>query len=289
MFTFTSLYHIYRIFDDSVTMKIDPSFALMIMVAKYNSFAWCYRDGAMPESSLTQDQNYRKIENLPGWLEFFSYSYFFIGGSIISPYFDFKDFELFIRREGRYKNPPSSLKYVLMMFGLAVLHAAFFEFLTPIFNKDFLFTSEFSQKSIWYKVLYVEALAYVLRAKFHTGFNLAQASTDAVKFSYAGVSKTGEHEFNAVMSSARVVETATSARETLERWNSSIHVWLKRCVYQRVIDLDTARGQKPNVERATWTTFAVSAFWHGFHPSYYTTFFMMWLGLEFGRNFFRAQ
>lgn len=36
-------------------------------------------------------------------------------------------------------------------------------------------------------------------------------------------------------------------------------------------------------------TFAVSAFWHGFYPSYYTTFFIMWSQLEFGRAFFRAK
>jgi len=56
-----------------------------------------------------------------------------------------------------------------------------------------------------------------------------------------------------------------------------------------MIDRDVNRGKKPDVNNATRTTFAVSAFWHGFYPSYYTTFFIMWCQIEFCRNFYRVK
>lgn len=44
-------------------------------------------------------------------------------------------------------------------------------------------------------------------------------------------------------------------------WNIATSNWLRRCVYERV----------PS-SIATFSSFAMSAVWHGFYPGYYMTF-----------------
>jgi len=135
---------------------------------------------------------------------------------------------------------------------------------------------------------YIWVTGYVLRLKFYTGFYMAQSAVDSSGLSYSGTKK-GSHQWETVTMCGRYSETSPNAKASLEAWNSSVQVWLKRYVYNRMIDVDVSRGQKPNIERATWTTFAVSAFWHGFYPSYYTSFFMLWCQIEYGRTLFRAK
>jgi hypothetical protein len=40
---------------------------------------------------------------------------------------------------------------------------------------------------------------------------------------------------------------------------------------------------------ANQLTFAVSAFWHGFYPSYYSSFFLGGLLVEAGKDWFRIR
>jgi len=61
-------------------------------------------------------------------------------------------------------------------------------------------------------------------------------------------------------------------------------LWLKYYIQERLV--------KPG-ERAgfgvTLTVFAVSAFWHGFYPSYYVMFFFAALLSEVNKDLFKAQ
>jgi len=124
--------------------------------------------------------------------------------------------------------------------------------------------------------------------KFYTGFYLAQSSIDSSGLSYSG-SKNGKHAWNIVLMCGRFAEFSANTKVAIENWNSSVQTWLRRYIYTRLVDHDSQKGKTPNVEKATWLTFGISAFWHGFYPSYYYSFMMMWVLVDFGRWFFRAK
>lgn len=54
----------------------------------------------------------------------------------------------------------------------------------------------------------------------------------------------------------------------LRYWNHMVHLWLKHYVNDRLYDLS---GRPP--AWVGYVTMMVSAFWHGFYPSYYICFF----------------
>ena len=59
-------------------------------------------------------------------------------------------------------------------------------------------------------------------------------------------------------------------KNKIDYWNKSVQAWLKTCVYMRVYNNNPKRATM-----ATFVTFLVSAFWHGFYISYYI-FFLHW-------------
>lgn len=58
---------------------------------------------------------------------------------------------------------------------------------------------------------------------------------------------------------------AQSLKEYGDNWNMCANKWLKNYVYLRVTPPNKKAGLK-----STLTTYAVSAFWHGFYPGYYS-------------------
>jgi lysophospholipid acyltransferase len=62
-------------------------------------------------------------------------------------------------------------------------------------------------------------------------------------------------------------ETSPTPLEMMRVWNHQIHQWLKHYVQSRI----NAPGERVGL-KATFGTFMVSAFWHGFYPFYYFMF-----------------
>lgn len=60
--------------------------------------------------------------------------------------------------------------------------------------------------------------------------------------------------------------------------------WLRHYVYERIKPKD---GKDPTL--ATIGTNLVSAFWHGFYPAYYNTFFFLAIVSEIGKDIFRIR
>ncbi|KAJ3030654.1 UNVERIFIED_CONTAM: lysophospholipid acyltransferase [Siphonaria sp. JEL0065] len=74
-------------------------------------------------------------------------------------------------------------------------------------------------------------------------------------------------------------ELAENPKVLIDNWNMRTGFWLKNCVYLRMVK----PGQKPG-GLVTFTTFLVSALWHGFHLGYYLTFSMEALYSMVGRT-----
>lgn len=66
------------------------------------------------------------------------------------------------------------------------------------------------------------------------------------------------------------LEFSCRVKDFLANWNISVTKWLKYYVYLRMMPNDKKRGGT-NV-KAAFTTFLVSAIWHGFYPGFYLFF-----------------
>jgi lysophospholipid acyltransferase len=70
-------------------------------------------------------------------------------------------------------------------------------------------------------------------------------------------------------------ELGMNPRYKMVYWNMSIHFWLKYNVYIRVL---SSNGPfRNNRVIASFITFIFSAIWHGFYPSYYVSFVLIYL------------
>jgi len=288
-FLYLSVYHVYRMFSNPGVWRINISFALMIDVCKFTSFAWCYRDGFMPTESLSEDQNYRKIPKLPSVLEYYSYIYFF-PSALTGPFFDFRDFENLVTRTGIYKEIDFRRGYLwgLQSLGFGLLSAAGDALFAKKFHPSFVLTDEFMQNGFLYRVLWIIMSGYAMRFKYYVGFYMSQASIDATGLSWTGYVD-GKPVFDSVLACDRYVELSDTARKALERWNASTQVWLRRYIYNRILDADKAKGKPQNLFHATWITFFVSAAWHGYYPSYFITFWGVWTCIAASRAVYKAR
>lgn len=59
--------------------------------------------------------------------------------------------------------------------------------------------------------------------------------------------------------------------------------WLRYYVYERI------KAEKLSATSATIFTNLVSAFWHGFYPVYYSTFFLIAIISEIGKDVYRLR
>ena len=73
-------------------------------------------------------------------------------------------------------------------------------------------------------------------------------------------------------------------REGIKHWNTMTCEWLRHYVYERIKPKD---GKDPAL--ATLFTNLVSAFWHGFYPTYYNCFFLMAVVAEIGKDVYRLR
>ena len=70
----------------------------------------------------------------------------------------------------------------------------------------------------------------------------------------------------------------------LRWWNHQVHLWLKFYVQERLV----TPGQRPSFA-VSMSTFLMSAFWHGFYPCYYLTFFFAAILAEVNKDLFKAK
>ena len=87
----------------------------MLLFCKLWGMSWAYMDGEKAakfkiskgkiESHLTEDQLKWCLQDMPTFLEFNSFIFFF-AGCILGPFFEFSDFRNFINMTGQYKKAP---------------------------------------------------------------------------------------------------------------------------------------------------------------------------------------
>jgi lysophospholipid acyltransferase len=137
---------------------------------------------------------------------------------------------------------------------------------------------------IYSQYLYWTIACFGIRATFYVAWYLNDGSIAMSGLSYAGEDEEGISQFNKVECvDAFRLETCVIPRTGIQHWNSMTCDWLRYYVYERI------KAERLSATSATIFTNLVSAFWHGFYPVYYSTFFLMALISEIGKDVYRLR
>ncbi|MCQ2816816.1 MAG: hypothetical protein MJ252_06080 [archaeon] len=276
----------------SWTISFSDTIYMMTLV-KYSSMAFSYEDGEKEDKELkNQHLIDHKIVELPSLLEVMSFVYFY-PTSIIGPGFEFKDFKDWIELKGHYKTMTpkiaiyEGIKRLIFFIFLTVLYS----YVSNAFPLPALYSDSFGKRNIFYKIYYVFFSAAGYRTKFYSGFNSVFMAMIFTGLSYQEVreKKTNEETDKSKESknvpyimdighfgNALIIEFGLNPRDKIANWNRTVHLWLKYNVYIRIIRLNIPFF-KGNAVVASFCTFIVSAFWHGFYITFYLFFSLFFL------------
>lgn len=258
----------------------------MVLVMKLSAFAWNVFDGTLPDSELSELQQARKVEKLPGILDYAAYVLFF-PSLMAGPAFDYNEYRNWIDTTmfnvpptvDPSKKPPTRFKRKIPRSGTPAMwtmasglgYILLFLKFGGWFYPEWMLEDGFVQSGILRRIFYLHMVGLTVRFKYYGAWFLAEGSCILAGLGYNGVDpKTGKVSWDRLQNvSPWGVETGTNSRAYLENWNMNTNKWLRNYIYLRV----TPKGQKPGF-RASMATFVTSAFWHGFYPGYYLTFIL---------------
>ena len=99
---------------------LDLTMALMFNFCKVTSLTICVRDGLVIKQKGVENSRLKKREiayahtgEVPSFFDYWSYMYF-CGASISGPFYEFKDFQMYMKSEAHYAKIPSTLAPTLM-------------------------------------------------------------------------------------------------------------------------------------------------------------------------------
>lgn len=287
VFGFTMVYlasmHIYRMITNYEKWDIrDPTGIYMLSMCKFSFFAFSYEDGEKEDKDIYNPHHRsHKIVNLPSFFEYLSYIYFF-PTSTYGPSIEYTDFIDYIYLKKQYANM-STKKNILLGF-LRVLIAfviiGFYGAFNSSFPPQFIGSEEFGSSNFLYKFIYVNLSSIFTKAKYYGGWTLTYGI-----LIMGGVSYTEEEVENKETKKKEIkpsyqigyigsiieIETSSNTRNIIVQWNHPCHLWLKYCLFLRLIYVKKFNFYR-NYHLSSLVTFISSSFWHGFYPCYYVFF-----------------
>ncbi|KAI9351357.1 MBOAT, membrane-bound O-acyltransferase family-domain-containing protein [Obelidium mucronatum] len=271
VFVYAMTHFCYRLFILQVVSlvheeHIDPATPMMIMVIRLTSFAWSVYDGSLESEQVIPVLLPKVVTEFPTLLEFLGFAMFFVT-FITGPALDFNDYRDFIRRQGAFSSIPSRSLPTLKVVVAGVFFSGVYIVLMDKFTYGFCATPEFLREyTFWQRIAYMQIAGFTARTKYYAVFKLSEGACNLIGIGYTGGGNTWTRAQGVIITS---VEFAENFKQLFAAWNMKTALWLRNCVYLRMVK----PGQKPGA-LVTWTTFMVSALWHGFHPGYYLTFGM---------------
>jgi len=271
--TYLCLNHIYRQIYDYGSWTLDVTGPMMLMVLKTTGLAFSHNDGRQPQSQLSPDQLDQLVLAKPTLLEYFSYMFYF-HGMMCGPPCTYADFKRFIegtnysvkrpikKKEFTSEKPSpllpalSKLAYAVICAILMLTVAARFDPMTVV-DDNWIASSSVLERL-------VGAMVYLglIRTRYYFAYYLSESVNNLAGLGFNGWDGNGNAKWD-IISNVDItkVELSLSLRETVEAWNKTSTIWLRRTIYDRL---------PPPYNLPA--TYAVSAIWHGFYPGYYFTF-----------------
>jgi len=264
----SSIVHIERMINDYGGWHLGVSTSMMLQCIHLSSFAWDYTDGAQDPAKLSTDQKKYAIKEYPGIIEFLAAAVS-PGQSFSGPASNFNDFMDWIYLRGDFEKLPDSKNACFKRFMTGVCFIFVNLVLTMFFPSDLLTSENYPNESFINRHLFLIMNALRKKSTYYIGWSMAEAAIAASGQSYNGIDeKTKEPKFDRFyVIDILSVEFNVFSHSVTEAWNHSTHIWLKRYIYFRM-------NRVINRETAIYTTYIVSAFWHGFYPAYFHGFIL---------------
>ena len=259
----------------------DVSTIYMMELTKYSAFAFSYDDGRKDPKDI-KSQHHRKcrIEKMPSFLEYSSYIYFY-PTSIIGPFINYNDFINFIEEKDCYKDLKNKVGYIfkqgLYKIFLAFFFIGFYSTVGAKFPMQAVGRPQFrlDYPKWWQRILYMYIAGPGIRSKYYIGWLLSYSSLIFSGMAYDETVKEDKIIPNVdkgSYGSIMFTEFGMHPKLKMVYWNTSIHLWLKYNVYTRLFD-----PLNNNRVLAGFLTYVFCSIWHGFYPSYYINFFLIFL------------
>uniref|UniRef100_A0A914CE90 Uncharacterized protein n=1 Tax=Acrobeloides nanus TaxID=290746 RepID=A0A914CE90_9BILA len=244
---------------------IDVTGPLMVLVQKTTVLAFSLHDGKVKKKEeLNEIQKREAISNVPPILDYLGYMFQF-QTILTGPLCFYTDFQRFISGEnlkvGENKTvtpwKPAISKMIFSIFCLIMI-IYFGRSIDPTLVADPKYLA-----MPWYKwAVFFFFCIFMQRVQYYYAWVLADAVCNLSGFGFNGFDKDGEPKWDLVSNvDPYKVEMALSFKETLDAWNCTTMYWLRRVAYDRV----------PKRWK-TFSTYLLSAMWHGLFVGYYMTF-----------------
>jgi lysophospholipid acyltransferase len=267
-----SIYHIQRMIVDYGGWTLDVSTIMMGNVCKYSLLAFAYQDGAQVDKQLeTEDQRTEKVTVLPNFLDYIGYLLFLPTAAVSTP-MSYHKYSQYMNQCDQFASIPfketllAIRKDGAIALGCGVLYLLGNTY-TPIST---LTEHNFTDQPFWPMLGYVIVSTHLIQAKYFFSFKLCLLPMHAAGITYDPALK--DHFKGIETIRIRRFVFSTSVPEKVNSWNIPVQEWLRKCVYERLVD-SVSKG------KAKLITFMVSAFWHGFYGGYYIAFTLTFLQL----------
>jgi lysophospholipid acyltransferase len=285
--SYLSYMHLYRMITDWMGWKMDATGLQMLMTCKLSLLAYAYQDAEVIKTDPDRVPNEQKkilIQKLPSLLEYYSYICFYPSISI-GPSFEYSDYIRFVHEKDEFKKIPSTILPSIRVLGISLIFLALTFIGEKYFPHMYCSSEDFSRQSFWYKVYFFNCAMVVAKIKYTSAWKLTESSMIASGLGHT-VDAKGEHSWDRAISiNWKKAEYAWTAKEMVENWNRSVSVWLRRCIFNRILVSSKDPKQPSSLRRnlAQHISYLFSAFWHGFYPAYYMMFFLFSIHSEISK------
>lgn len=236
---------------------------------------------APPKLNSYQEAHKIQPTELPSALEFYGFIFFF-PSILAGPGIEFMDYHRYVHSANVTRTSPtwkSLILTTLIKLGMALMWAPLVV-LQGSFAASYLSSSEWAASAFVRRLFDIWLYSLLVRSKYYFAWNFCE-----VGFVSAGYSYTPPEGFNTKENwdAARnvepfAIEAPPEFSSIARKWNILTHFWIKNHVLFRL-------GRRTG---AAGLSFLVSAFWHGFYPSYYVCFITLFVFIELDRFFIDA-
>ena len=196
------------------------------------------------------------VTEFPSLLDYFGFIYHFPGllGGPNTYYREYHDVMSNIRYPDG-KLPSSRWKYVLINLIKGVVFLIMFVVGSAYLPTDYLLTDTFGSRPLWQRVGFLYLTFLAVRFRYFGIWKLGESICIM-----AGFGEEKKDEWTGISNvDILAFETSSNMSTATRMWNKRTQKWLQMCIYER-----------SNFNQ--FYVFMVSAFWHGFYPSYYLCF-----------------
>jgi lysophospholipid acyltransferase len=279
-----SLFHIYRMWESYMSWALDVTGPLMLLTAKFTSFAYDIEDGRhyikgtplSPTEHVAEARKRTCISIPPSVFEYYVFVFDFLG-ILAGPIFHLREYLdfMYLRNDFSDLSHVSFFATIVERFTYTVVIGVCFTLagMFPQLSFAYIETEEFIASSLITRIVMVNIITAANRLRYYFAWYMADV---ACLVSGIGYHPSHREKYsrgqNAIIS---MVDFANCQSEALSHWNISISKWLRENVYLRALEAPVpamCRSVLGHRQYATILTRFVSAFWHGFYPGYYLCF-----------------